>query len=357
MMISKKFYYFRPSNKNIRMKKFTLTVLGFFAIGSVMATEIAVPDTLLYEGFDGTDFSFIENGAPNGNDITWINFDADGLPDGSPSNRPGEWYVSTSGFADVDANTQVIMSNSWTNDGTNPVQNYLILPPLQIVDNTAMLYFKSAPRQTPKYLDGLKVVVSTSSNIETSFTNVMKVFAEYTGEQNPLPDSSFNSYSFSSGFVFGSDGQYIQYAGDSARFIGELRPDSISLAQFAGQTIYIAFLHETTDDNLMSLDDILVTGTNPNSIRKMEANEMELSVYPNPASNNIRLSYNINRPSQASISITSIDGKVVLEQQVGFMLKGTHFTDVDVTNLPAGNYLVNFRTLNSTSTSKLVITK
>src|SRR6185295_12658092 len=120
-------------------------------------------------------------------------------------------------------------SNSWTNDPT-PIANYLILPPIHLNDGTGMLYWKSAPRQTPRYLDGLQVLVSTTGNFDVDFSDTLKLFAEYISGDGQPNDSSFSNFTFSNGFVFGEDGQYLEYHGDSIRFIGILRPDSASLA-------------------------------------------------------------------------------------------------------------------------------
>src|SRR6266446_2248795 len=135
------------------MKHFftTTLILCFIAKLSIAQTGM---DTLFFENFEVNPDSTFQVGIPSGFDAFGINSDGDQIPDGSTmGNRPDQWWW-TYGFADVDSSNSVYASNSWTNVSDVPVANYLILPPLQIVDTSAKLSLKSAPYQTPRYLDG-----------------------------------------------------------------------------------------------------------------------------------------------------------------------------------------------------------
>lgn len=289
-------------------------------------------DTLLFENFEAEVIDYILALPPNGDDTDWLNFDADGIPDGSGQNRPGNWFLGTA-FADADGDNTVLMSNSWTNNTTQSVENYLITPPLQIVDANATLSWKSAPRQTPRFLDGYCVVAQIGSNIETGFTDTLAKFAEF------ISGDSFNydDYEFSSGYVHGSDFQFIEDSGDSARWIGVLRPESISLAQYAGQTIYIAFVHNSTDDNLISIDDILVTGTSPTNIKKVDR-QVGFDIFPNPAKQFANITLDLPVTTGVNIHVYSVDGKLIRTIQQGYRIKGTHQLQIDVADLAPGIY-------------------
>lgn len=314
------------------MKKlFTLFSSLLFA-GAVSAQM----DTLLWEDFEA-DTIDVEIAFPTGNDQNAITFDGDGLADQSGGTRPDEWFL-VRGFADVDSNTTAMGANSWTNDPINPVQNWLIMKPITLFDGSGMLRWKSAPRQTPRYCDGYKVVISETGNLEEDFSDTVKVYAEMTGLGN---DSTFTSYTFSSGFVFGLDQQYIEYHNDSARWRGILRPDSVSLSAYSGKTIYIGFLHDSHDDNLISIDDILVTGNGTAaSINESSLSAKVLLASPNPAADQIRLDYRIENPSSVDIKIIGTDGKLVKNVRTGFLLNGDHFSTLNVQDLPSGVYEV-----------------
>ena len=309
-------------------------------------------DTLLFEDFQADTLDYIYAEPPNGNDTTWLNFDADGFADQSSLNATN--WLQTNGFASADTANLVFASSSWTSP-IGQTANYLILPPLQIIDNEAMLYWKSASFQTPLYLDGYCIVVSTAGNSEVEFTDTILKYAEYVSILNdPLPDTTFSNFEFSAGFVSGSDGQYIEYDGDSLRFLGELRPDSFSLAQYAGQRIYIAFIHTSLDDNLLSLDDILVKGSAPSGIYAPPAG-FNVSVTPNPASESTRLNVSLSYPTSLKLKILDIHGRKVVTLETQKLNNGRHSVEISTTGLAPGVYTILCETEYRSFTEKLII--
>lgn len=299
-------------------------------------------NVIISEDFEG-DLANIIFSLPSGTDDTWINADFDLLADGSGSGRPGEWF-QTPGFANVDSSDIVMASNSWTNSPI-PVANYLILPPIHLNDASGMLYWKSAPFQTPRYLDGLQVLVSTTDNFDVSFLDTLKLFAEYiTGDAQP-GDSSFSNFTFSDGYVFGEDGTYIEYNGDSIRFNGILRPDSVSLASYSGMDIYIAFCHGTTDDNLMSVDDIKVTGNGTIvGVNDPQIIPGELNVFPNPTSDRFKVQYTLTATTYVELELYDALGRQVKVISGGTQIKGPYSFNVDLKGFAAGTYNVVLKT-------------
>jgi len=289
-------------------------------------------DTLLYENFDvdpTAGYSLLSNG----NDTVWVNFDVDGLADANA--RPANWFWSDVGFSTVDV-TGCLFSSSWFGS-PGQAKNYLITPPIQIVDGNAVITWKSAPRQTPSYLDGYQVVVSTTDNIETSFTDTVFVAAEYlTGS-----GFDFGAYTFSSGFVHGADGLFLEYdaGADSSQLIGIFREQSASLAAYAGQTIYIAFLHGSFDDNLIAVDDILVTGTLSNGIKDLDSKSI-ISVSPNPASDMMKVTYNLPGTAQVKANIYDVKGTLVKSVEKGMQIAGNQQIDLNVNDLNNGQYIL-----------------
>jgi hypothetical protein len=313
------------------MKKNLLTL---FMCLFFVSTVVAQNDTLLYENFD------VDNTASwlpfnSGNDLTWVNFDADGLPDAN--NRPQEWFWSDAGFSTIDENDGCLFSSSWLAGFLPGNRNWLMTPPIQIVDASAMLYWSSAPRQTPLYLDGYTVLVSTTDNIEASFTDTIFQAAQYLAGTG----NNFAAYTFSPGFVHGMDGTYIEFDADSSRWIGEQRPFSASLASYAGQTIYIAFLHDADDDNLISIDDLLVKGTLV-GLSELEQ-ELGFNVYPNPVSDKLELNYKLNNTQPVVAEISDVRGAVVMSSGRSIQIAGQQKLTIDVSKLAAGTYDVSLK--------------
>lgn len=311
------------------MKKLLLTLFGGFLLGSASAQV----DTVLYEGFDvdptGSYLPF-----NSGNDTQWVNFDADALADAN--GRPQNWFHSTGAFADVDSVDGCLFSSSWLQNFLPGNRNWLMTPPITVTSAGFALSWASAPRQTPLYLDGYSVLVSTTDNIEASFTDTLFQAAQYLSGSG----ADYSTYTFSPGFVHGMDGTFTQFdaASDSSRLIGVLRPFTVNLSQYAGQTIYIAFLHDSDDDNLMALDDILITETTTGL--NETATTSSFSIFPNPVSDKLTLSYELSQTSPIQVSVYDAKGALVVNEGRGIQIAGSQKLTLDLNHLASGTYSV-----------------
>ncbi|MBC7863368.1 MAG: T9SS type A sorting domain-containing protein [Bacteroidia bacterium] len=314
-------------------------------------------DTLLWADFETDPSAFINTTVPpsNSTDLSWYNADGDGLADGSGQSRPLEWFWSA-GFATVDTANGVMASSSWTNTST-ATENWLITKSLVITDALANLSWKSAPFQTPRYLDGYLVLVSTATNDFADFTDTLFTAAEYQSLNNASLPNVYASYSFSSGFVHGQDSTYTEVdaaAPDSSRLAGVLRPFSASLAAYAGQNIFIAFVHKSVDDNLICVDDILVMGTNNVGIKE-QLSGINFNLYPNPATDKLNISFDLENSSEISVSLFDLLGKKVYAQTLGKLANGNHKQSIDVTGFSSGMYQVQLTTSKGVVNSKLQV--
>ncbi|MFM1745537.1 MAG: hypothetical protein RLZZ630_1474 [Bacteroidota bacterium] len=333
------------------MKK-TFTLFTLLLLGIVSAN--AQNDTLLYENFNDSTVELTWATINNGNDTVFVSLDADGFNDAN--GRPANWFWSATAFAGDDT-TGCIFSSSWF-DVVAICANYFITPPVQINGNTAQLSWRSAPRQTPRYVDGYKVLVSTTDNLETSFTDTLFVAGEFISGSST---NGFNyaAYSFTPGFIHGSDSTYIEFPGstttDSANAIGLLRPFTASLAQYAGQTIYIAWLHDSEDDNLIAVDDILVTGQAAQGIAESELLSNAV-LYPNPATTATTLRFSGTKAGQASLRVYALDGS--LKMFTNATLSGfTQEIGIPTAELSAGNYIVVAESNGAMTRLPLVVTR
>jgi hypothetical protein len=342
------------------MNKFYL----FLSSLIISFTANAQLNILFSEDFeDNSQLGYIQEDIPPGilNDQYAYIYDEDQLPDGSPGNRPGVWFLSY-GFADVDSNSVVFASNSWTNNPTQPVKNWFILPAIQITDGpTAVLRWKSAPYQTPYYLDGYKVLISTTTNAIESFTDTVFVAAEYISGAASL-GGNFSAYTFSPGFIHGLDGTYVEFnpggdgdvstdsPGDTARMKGVLREFTVSLSNYDNQKIYIAFLHQSIDDNLLSIDDIFVEEvTDIFFSLEDQQSGISVSMYPNPANQYVNIAYDANTISPLTVEIMDQAGKVIFTQ------KTSPFTQINTEGLASGVYLVRLTGIQGSVVKKLIV--
>jgi len=340
------------------MKK---TLLAFIAFAPASLFAQIGTDTLIYEDFETDPASWLMLGTPAGimGDSLWYNVDNDLLPDASGAGRPDEWYWEAP-FADADSvgNTGVLCSNSWTNDGQTYVANWLITPSIHVADTTLDLFWKSAPFQTPRYLDGYIIVVSTSTNDYTMFTDTVFVASEHVSLDVQSAPNQFSSYTFSpasGGFVHGQDWTYIEdNAGDSMRWKAILRPQTVDLSTYVGQDIYIAFVHYVIDDNLISIDDIFLEGTGTVGITEHNGS-FPMGVYPNPANDMINVNYTLPSESQLMLNVFSLDGQLVRSEDKGTAQAGSGSLQMNVNDLAAGIYFVQLVTEHGSTTKRIVV--
>jgi hypothetical protein len=230
----------------------------------------------------------------------------------------------------------------------------------------ADLFWKSAPYQTPRYLDGYLILVAVGNNDPIAFTDTIFKASEYVSLDNQNFPNDFSSYTFSpvptanpmAPFVHGMDLTYVDpnstNASDSSRLLGRLRPLSVSLAQYSGQTIYIMFKHYSTDDNLLEVDDILVKGTNFTGIQE-HTNTLSFTAYPNPASDQVNLRYTLSNSSAVTINVYDVTGQLVMSENKGQLSAGSQTTSLSLSGLPAGAYQVQIMTAEGTGNSRLIV--
>jgi hypothetical protein len=333
------------------MKKIYLLALSFAAVS---VSGLKAQDTLVYESFNFQSFyDDIVTGFPSGStpDALWYNYDGDALSDGSGGARPGEWFAVLP-FSPVDTTNNVaIASNSWF---ASPAlsDDWLITPSFTLEAHDT-LFWRAAPLQTPRYVDGYKVKLSTTDNDVLSFTTTLFTAAEMTGNGT---DTTFSTFTFSSGFVHGLDGTYIDIA-DQVDMLhnGQLRPFSVPLDAYAGQTVFIAFHHASFDDNLISVDDFMIRGTNTASGVNETAKEIGLNVYPNPSEDVAQLNYNLSSETSVIISVYDVAGKLISSDNKGTQPAGHHFSAINTASMANGFYTVIVQTGSSRSTAKLIV--
>lgn len=187
------------------MKKVLLFVLAaFFACYTMNA------QTLLEEGF--------ESGIP----ATWTTIDNDG--DGEnwadASSILAGWGYSASDFSNTGSNCAMSISYDDASAASFDADNYLVTPQLSIPSAGAVLsfYVRSIAGTYP---DDYMVKLSTSGNAAANFTVTLQDLETASGSWTNV---------------------------------------EIDLSDYAGQSVYIAFVHQTSDMYALLLDDVTVSG-------------------------------------------------------------------------------------------------
>lgn len=345
-----------------------------------LGTFIKAQDTLLFENFETTAFytnlDSVDLLPGFTADSLWYSCDMDMIPDGSGSNRANGWFPVRpfakideyqTGYQDSNGNPDTntaIGANSWNNNGDGSAgleSNWLVTPSVTLGTHDT-LFWKSAPSQTPRYLDGYEVLLSTTTNEDVQFTHVLFTAAEMTGTPT-AGDTIFSNFTFApaGAFVHGQDGTYIQTPASSTdpakpSYSGQLRPFSVPLDTYANQIVYIAFHHNSHDDNLISLDDVMIRGTlNPNIGIKEQSNNLDLNIFPNPAGENAQLNFELTAETNIIITVYDVTGQMVYSQNEGNLTHGRHFANINTSTLSKGFYSVTVKSNNGFSAVKMIV--
>ncbi len=329
-----------------------------FLLTSIGIISKAQNDTLVFLDFSVVDSIPLIVGEPTGlEDGFWINYDQDTI--GDQFGRPAEWYFTPS-FSSSDSSNTVLTSSSWLSDTSVRTSNYFISPKLHFGDGGGVLSWHSAPRQAPQYLDGYMVLISTTDNMISSFQDTLFKAAEYVSNSADSSGSSpirqFDWFDFSQGWIHGQNGLGLEFdtISDSTSLTGTLLKNEVDLSNYANQSIHIAFCHNSKNDNLISIDDILVIGSNAASVHDLTfSNSLEL--YPNPTSDMLNVSFDIQKVDNLEIEITDAVGRTVFRERIGELAFGNKKYMKDVSFLPSGQYHFTLHSAGTSYTKSFVI--
>jgi len=245
-------------------------------------------DTLFFEDFNAWNYIEIE-------DSIFKDYDEDGLPDANT--LPGGWFVGNFGNGGTDTNEVVALSSSWLTGFMPGNRNWLMLPGIDLADTTATLSWKSAPAVGNLYMDGYSVLISDNEYLyyDINLADTLMHFAQNINDDETQ-------------FSTGTKHTLLDLSAPInvtpvTQYPGLLMPWSVDLSPWAGKTVYIAFLHNSDDDNFLALDDILVTGKQDTSggtgsvtIEEASSNN-DLYIYPSITKDfvTIRFTNNLNK--------------------------------------------------------------
>ena len=276
------------------MKKLLSFVAVLFAV-------IAVNAQVLYENFD--------NGMPS----SWSTIDA---------NQTGyPWEALSQSLASVadcpytadqfsygeTGNCMVSWSyypTAYTSSGFNGTaldqNNYLISPAFTPVAGSQLSFYCMSFNGT-SYPDAIMVKVSTGGTSESDFTATVM----------PLTTVSWSEWT----------------------------ERTVDLGSYAGQSIRIAFVHQSNDMFGLLLDEVTVSGTTG-----IAENNNSISIYPNPATTVL----NVNAEGYNTIEMVNVLGQVV------YSANATSNMQINVRDLNNGVYFVRLNGANGTATQKFI---
>lgn len=331
------------------------TLAGLILLSAGLSAQ---NDTLVWEDFNGSDtwqevaadYEYVtHNDNPlvwdlspaQTTDPKWYLIDLDG---NTPNNdqQDGAWFLTVPFGVQDEGNYEALLAaTSWFNPFAQ-ANNWLVTNSFVCSDDAVLTWY-SAPFQTPLFLDGYKVLVSTTTNDPSAFTETLFVAKEFVSIPDNIDSCVYANYTFGpagAGFVHGEDGTGVwNNADDCQRDTGAMVQHTVSLSQFDGQNIFIAFVHDTDDDNLIGLDNILVKGTFTAGSGIKENQTVDFTVYPNPTTDRVQIGYQVTAFSEVTVKVIDATGRVLQALNLGTQ-NGNNSTSVDMSGLSAGMYTV-----------------
>jgi len=268
----------------MNLLKRSYQAIAIICLTLITAASVA-QDTLFFEDFNNWDYVEI--------DSIFENYDEDGIADYNGLSQ--KWFVGNFGNGGIDSAESVALSSSWLSGFQHGNRNHLRLPGLYLADASSTLSWRSAPALGNLYLDGYTVLISTTDPdfylaVGPSNCDTLMHFS-----QNVNDDEN----QFSIGVQHSSFDTLAPINISSAtQYPGKLKSWQVSLAAYAGETVYISLLHNSDDDNFVAIDDIFVEGLGaPSAIEDREL--LTAQVYPNPVANQLTITLDGNQKISA----------------------------------------------------------
>jgi len=242
----------------------------------------------------------------------------------------------------------VAVSLSYLNGFLPGNRNWLILPPTEITDDSYMLSWKSAPSQLPRYMDGYTVLVSTTDNFLTSFTDTLFTAASMETIVGDDQSTDFSNFTFTPGYLHADGATLTDYFREGATLhSGLLEPHTVDLSKYEGQKIYIGYLHNSDDDDRLALDDILITKALSTSTIELGSLDLCLEIFPNPTSDRMTVNYELQKAGSISFDVLDSTGSILKSISIDNQSVGSHITNIELQNLASGSYQLRLTTTES----------
>lgn len=217
------------------------------------------------------------------------------------------------------------LSISWYTDemgnDVGPCDDWLILPKITLGDNAALNFQVMSATSSGDYPDDYWVLINTEEPTIGSFEEN----GELLWQEDDVPSV-------------------------------ELADRTVDLADYAGQTVYLAFRNVTNGDGYgLYVDNIEVTNGTVLAAPVVDNEAFQLALMPNPATETATLAYSLEAAAQVSLSVQDLLGRTLRVLPQGQLAAGPQTTQIDVKGLAPGTYIVSIRTEDKIGTTRLVV--
>lgn len=118
----------------------------------------------------------------------------------------------------------------------------------------------------------------------------------------------------------------------------------------------VAFVSEAGGKNIINVCKVPIS-TGSTSTNDMSAIFNNVSVYPNPATSNATVDFNISEANNVSVVVSNLVGQTVMTENLGQLNAGQHNYSLDVAGLNSGMYLITITAGESKITKQVNVSK
>jgi hypothetical protein len=261
-------------------------------------------------------YDFEEGVMPEG--FTLIN--ADMLIPNEPDDAvfaDSAWIVIESGLLESFA----AVSLSWYVNDAGPADDWMILPKITINNGAELSWTAQSTTSSGNFPDSYQVLINTGEATAEDFSNNGAILLTVSPEEYET---------------------------------AQMR--SVSLADYEGQSVHIAFRNITPSGDALLVDDISISNAVLSSAPAIAKDNFQMEIFPNPSvGKSVQLDYALEVAAEVTLIVRGMDGKVLAAYPQGRQPAGNHIHLLPVENLSAGVYLVSVQTAEKVGTSRLII--
>jgi len=227
------------------------------------------------------------------------------------------WIVIESGLLE----SYAALSLSWYVNDAGPADDWMILPKHQLGDGASLSWTAQSTTSSGNYPDSYQVLINTGEPTAEDFASNGAVLLSVTPEEHET---------------------------------AQMR--TVDLADYAGQSVHIAFRNITPSGDALLIDDISISDVVMTNTREVDNEHFQMKLLPNPASGSaVHLDYQLEKGALVDILLRNLDGKLLATYPQGQQPAGAQQVFIPTDKLSPGTYLVSVQTAEHLSTMKLVV--
>src|SRR5690554_280366 len=203
-----------------------------------------------------------------------------------------------------------------------------------------------------------KMDFSAGTDYSVSFNHA---YAQYQSENDKLQVLVFMDCGTTWTSVFSKQGTGLSTApAVTSNFfptVTQWESNLVDLSNYDGETeVMVAFKGTSRYGNNLYVDDIKILDGVSASVKEENNTMSGLNAYPNPSNTVVNVDFKLNNKEEVAVSIINTVGQTVVVNNLG-AVSGLQTTQMDVSGLDAGMYIIKVKTTSGEQTKRISVIK